>query len=464
MAEYPFEPFRIKVIEPIRLTTREERARLMAAASYNVFLLRSEDVLIDLLTDSGTTAMSDNQWAGLMIGDEAYAGARSYFHLRESVQTIFGMPHFAPTHQGRGAENIFMNVMVKPGDVIPNNMHFDTTEGHVRVRQAMPLNCVIDAARDPRVRLLFKGNMDVRKLRVCIEEHGVEKIPFALMTITNNTAAGQPVSMDNIRATKALLSEHGIPFFFDAARYAENAYFIKMREPGYANKSTLEIAQEMFSHADGFLMSAKKDGLVNIGGLIGMRDEALWEKVQVELILREGFLTYGGLAGRDLEVLARGLLEGIREEVLAHRIAQVAYLGNRLLEAGVPIFEPPGGHAIYLDAKRFLPHIPPSEFPGVALADALYVSAGIRSVELGSLAFAYTDPQTGAVHYPELETVRLAIPRRVYTQTHLDYVADAIVELYRRRDKVGGLRLTFAAPHMRHFTARLEPIEERVTA
>jgi tryptophanase len=464
VAEYPFEPFRIKVVEPIRLTTRDERARLLAEAGYNVFQLRSEDVLIDLLTDSGTTAMSDSQWAGLMSGDESYAGARNYFHLRDAVRDIFGMPYFMPTHQGRAAETILMSVLVQPGQVVPNNMHFDTTEANVLVRKGRPVNLAIDAARDPRARLPFKGNMDVRQLRACIEDSGPANVPLTIMTVTNNTAAGQPVSMANLRETKALLSEYDIPLFIDAARYAENCYFIQQREPGYAARPIIDIAREMFSLADGVLMSAKKDGLVNIGGFLAMRDPDLFERASVELIVHEGFVTYGGLAGRDLEALARGLYEALDGDYLAYRVGQVQYLGDRLAEAGVPIFEPPGGHAVYLDVKRFLPHIPQRQFPGVALVDQLYVEAGIRGVELGSLAFAHADPDTGEVRYPDLETVRLALPRRVYTQKHIDYVVGALVELYQRRDEIHGLRLTYEAPYLRHFTARLEPVEERVVA
>lgn len=458
MTGYPFEPFRIKVVEPIRLTTPAERARLLAEAGYNVFQLRAEDVLIDLLTDSGTTAMSDNQWAGIMLGDESYAGSRNFYHLRQVVQEIFGMPYFVPTHQGRGAETILLDLFVKPGQIVPNNMHFDSTEANVMVRQGRAFNLAIDEAWQPTARHPFKGNMDLNKLRHCIEAHGPDQVPLVMMTLTNNTGAGQPVSLANIRQTKALVAEYGIPFFFDAARYAENAYFIKLREPGYAGKSPLEIAREMFSYADGFVMSAKKDGLVNIGGLLGTRDKKLFERVSVELILREGFLTYGGLAGRDLEAMARGLREGIDEHYLAHRIGQTQYLGERLLEAGIPIIEPPGGHAIYLDVKRFLPHIPQCQFPGVALTAQLYLKAGIRAVELGSLAFAHPDPETGEMRYPNLETVRLALPRRVYTQTHIDYVVDSLVELYQNRDQITGLRLAYETAYMRHFTARLEPI------
>jgi tryptophanase len=460
VAEFPFEPFRIKVVEPLRLTTREERRGVLDAAGFNSFLIRAEDILIDLLTDSGTTAMSDDQWAGLMIGDESYAGCRNYFHLKDVVDDIFGMEFFVPTHQGRGAETILCDLFVRSGKPIPNNMHFDSTEANILVRGGLPLNLAIDEAWDPTSHHPFKGDMDIDKLRACVEEWGPENVPLILLTVTNNTGAGQPVSMASIKATAEVAGEFGIPFFFDAARYAENCYFIKLREAGYAEKTPLEIAREMFSYADGFVMSSKKDGLVNIGGLFGMRDPGLFEKVGTEMILREGFLTYGGLAGRDLEGLARGLREGISESYLAYRIAHTGYLGDRLIEGGVPIFEPPGGHAIYVDAKRFLPHIPQSEFPGVALTSRLYLEAGVRAIELGSLAFGRVDKQTGEASYPELETVRLAIPRRVYTQTHMDFVADSLIELYRKRDRISGLRVTYQAPFMRHFTARLEPLHQ----
>lgn len=458
MAEYPFEPFRIKVVEPLRLTTFEERCRIIGEAGYNVFNLRAEDILIDLLTDSGTTAMSDNQWSGIMVGDESYAGSRNFYHLKDVVEDIFGMPYFVPTHQGRGAETILLDLFVRPGMTVPNNMHFDSTEANVLVRQGQALNLAIDEAWDPVAQHPFKGNMDLRKLRACIEEQGPDNVPLIMLTVTNNTGAGQPVSLENIRGTKALADEYGIPLFLDAARYAENAYFIKLREPGYGDKTPLEIARQLFSYADGFVMSSKKDGLVNIGGLFGMRSKELFERVSVEMILREGFLTYGGLAGRDLEALARGLREGIEESYLAYRIGQTKYLGDRLLEAGIPIVEPPGGHAIYLDVLRFLPSIPQEQFPGVALTAGLYVLGGVRAVELGSLAFARTDPGSGEVRYPALETVRLTLPRRVYTQRHLDWVVDKLVALHGDRDRLSGLRLTYEAPFMRHFTARLEPI------
>ncbi|GAB4250530.1 MAG: tryptophanase [Thermoleophilia bacterium] len=463
MAEYPFEPFRIKVVEPIRLTTRQERARLIEEAGHNVFRLRAEDVLIDLLTDSGTTAMSDSQWAGMMVGDESYAGCRNYYHLRAVVEEIFGMPFFVPTHQGRGAETILCDLFVQRGKPIPNNTHFDSTEGNVLVRGGIPLNFPIPEAADATSHHPFKGNMDVAALRAAIAEWGPENVPLILLTITNNTAAGQPVSLQNIRETRAVADEFGLPLFFDAARYAENAYFIKLREEGYAAKTPLAIAQEMFSYADGFVMSAKKDGLVNIGGLFGMRDEKLFERVTTEMILREGFVTYGGLAGRDLEALARGLREGIAEDYLAYRIGQTRYFGESLREAGVPIVEPPGGHAIYVDARRFLPHLPPSQFPGVALTSSLYVHAGVRGIELGSLAFAHRDPDTGEVRYPDLDLVRLALPRRVYTQSQLDYVVEALAELFARRESIGGMRVVWEAPYMRHFTARLEPLAAPTT-
>jgi tryptophanase len=461
MPEYPFEPFRTKVVEPIRMTTRAERAHILEEAGYNVMTIRADDILIDFLTDSGTTAMSDNQWAGLMLGDESYAGCRNFYHLKDVQETIFGMPYFVPIHQGRAAENILANAMLSPGHVVPNNMHFDTTEANIHARGGTPVNLNIDEGYDPLAAHPYKGNMDIGKLRRCIEEAGPENVPLIMTTVTNNTAAGQPVSMENIRATKAVADEYGIPFWFDAARYAENAYFIKLREPGYADKTPLEIAREMFSYADGFIMSSKKDGLVNMGGLLGCRDAGLFERVKVQLILREGFPTYGGLSGRDLEALARGLLEGLEESYLKHRIGQAAYLAARLREKGVPIFEPAGGHAVYLDMKRFLPHIPQSQFPGMAFTARLYLDYGVRAVELGSLIFSTKDPATGADVYPQLELVRLTLPRRVYGQRHVDYVADAVIELYQRRAEIEGLRITWEAEIMRHFTARLEPVGSR---
>jgi tryptophanase len=413
-------------------------------------------VTIDLLTDSGTNAMSDNQWAGIMQGDESYAGSKNFIHLKEVVRDIFGFEYFVPTHQGRGAEQVLFNVLVQPGKIVPNNTHFDTTRANVEAVGGIALDLVIAEGRDPLSQHPFKGNMNVPNLAKLIEREGVDKIPLVIMTVTNNAVGGQPVSMANMRETKELLANHKIPLFVDAARYAENAYFIQQREEKYRRVPVKEIAREFFSYADGFMMSAKKDALVNIGGLLATRDSALFEKIQNRLILTEGFPTYGGLSRRDLEAMARGLREALDEMYLAYRTGQVRYLAERLIESGVPVVVPPGGHAVFLDAKRFLPSVPQAQFPAQALTLALYIEGGIRAVEIGSVMFA--QKQNGRVIYPDLELVRLAIPRRVYTQSHHDYVADVIVKLYQQRDKIRGDRIVHEAPLLRHFTARFEMV------
>lgn len=458
MATYPPEPFRIKVIEPIHLISYPKREKALKNAGYNLFALKAEDVFIDLLTDSGTGAMSQDQWAAIMCGDESYAGARSFFRLEESVQKIFGFEFFVPTHQGRAAENILSAVMVKPGQSIPSNTHFDTTDANIRARGGRPVNLVIDEGYDPQSLHPFKGNMDIDKLRTFIQKTGVENIPMGMITITNNAGGGQPVSLENIRQVSAVYHEFGIPFFIDACRFAENCYFIKLREKGFEQKSTLQIANEIFALADGMTMSAKKDAIVNIGGFLAMRDHSMYQKACNELILREGFITYGGLAGRDLDAMAVGLWEGLDEEYLAYRLGQTAYLAELIQSAGVPIIQPPGGHAVYLDAGHFLDHIPQAQFPGQVLAIAFYLEGGIRAVEIGSVMFAYPDPQTGEMVLPKLELVRLAIPRRVYTQSHFDYVGEIIKRISMQKKNLHGLKITYSPELLRHFTARFEPV------
>ncbi len=443
------EPFRIKSVEPIRWTTRAQREDLLRAAHYNLFLLHADDVLIDLLTDSGTGAMSTHQWAAVMQGDESYAGSPSFDRFKSSVQDIFGYTHVIPTHQGRAAERILVHVMCKKGDLVPNNTHFDTTRANVESAGAEAVDLPIPEGRQPAMRLPFKGNMDVALLENLIQSAGRERIPLVMLTVTNNSGGGQPVSMENARAVAELCHRHGIPLYFDACRFAENAWFIKQRELGYADKTPKQIAREMFALGDGCTMSAKKDGMANIGGFLCTNDDILARQEKDLLILTEGYPTYGGLAGRDLEAVAVGLQESLQEDYLRYRIASTAYLGNNIAEHGVPIVQPPGGHAIYLDAKAFLPHIPVDQFPGVALAAELYLEGGIRSVEIGSLMFAAA---------AQMELVRLAIPRRVYTQSHIDYVVEIILKVWERRTQIKGLRLTYEAPFLRHFTAHLEPM------
>ena len=443
------EPFRIKSVEPIRGTSRAHRQKLLEEAGYNLFLIASEAILIDLLTDSGTSAMSTEQWAAMMRGDESYAGSPSFTRFRDSVQGIFGLRHVIPTHQGRAAERILFNVMCKKGDIVPNNTHFDTTRANCEFVGATAVDIPIPEAKEPARVHDFKGNMDTAQLTALIAREGAKKIPLVMLTVTNNSGGGQPVSMANIREVKQTCKEHGIPLYIDACRFAENAYFIKLREAGYADKSPREIAKEMFSYADGCTMSAKKDGLANIGGFLCTNDDILAQQEKDLLILTEGFPTYGGLAGRDLEAIAVGLNEALDEEYLRYRIASTAFLGDHISKQGVPIVQPPGGHAIYLDARAFLPHIPVSQFPGVALAVELYLEGGIRSVEIGSLMFG---------EHATMDLVRLAIPRRVYTQSHIEYVVEVILEVWRRRGEIRGYEVVQQGPFLRHFTARMRPM------
>jgi tryptophanase len=452
------EPYKIKVVEPIPVTTREQRATALADAGYNLFNVPASLVTIDLLTDSGTSAMSDRQWSGMMLGDEAYAGSRNYFDLERVVRRITTYRHIIPTHQGRVAENLLFTTVLKPGDRVPNNIHFDTTRANVEHNLGVAVDCVIDEAYDPIREHPFKGNMDLAKLERVVAEVGKERVPLVMLTITNNSGGGQPVSLANARATSEWCRRHGIPLFFDACRFAENAYFCKIRESECAAMSVEEIARAFFTLGDGCTMSAKKDGLVNIGGFIATNDDALATRLSNMLILIEGFTTYGGLAGRDLAAIAIGLEEVLEERYLAHRVGQVRRFGERLVAAGVPIVLPIGGHAVFLDARRFLPHVPQSAFPAQALTCALYLEGGIRGVEIGGLMFGTPDEATGQWTWPELELVRLAVPRRVYTDAHLDYVVDVCAKILACRDTIRGLRIVSRAPVLPHFTARLEPI------
>lgn len=452
------EPYKIKSVETLHKTTRVQREKWLKEAKYNLFNLKSNQVFIDLLTDSGTGAMSDKQWAEIITGDESYAGSASYYKLKASIQEIFGFDYFLPTHQGRAAENVLFSTLIKPGDIVPGNAHFDTTKGHIEFRKAAAIDCTIDEAYDTSLVHPFKGNVDIEKLEKVFKSTSLDKIPLVILTITCNTTGGQPVSIKNIREVKRICEKYKTPLFFDAARFAENAWFIKQREEEFRDKSIPEIVHEIFSYADGMTMSSKKDGIVNIGGFIGFRDKELFRKASVFNIMFEGFNTYGGMAGRDMAALAQGLKEAIDPDYLENRIGQVEFLGVKLLSAGVPIQQPVGGHAIFIDATRFLPQVKREEFVAQTLALEIYLKAGIRAVEIGTL-MADRDPVTRENRFPQTEMVRLAIPRRVYTNSHIDYVAAAVINVYERREKITkGYKITWEAPILRHFTIELEKI------
>lgn len=457
--ELPFaESFKIKMVEPIRKSTREERAQWIKEAKYNLFNLKSDQVFIDLLTDSGTGAMSDRQWAGMMMGDESYAGARSFYNMKNAIKDILGFDYFLPTHQGRAAENVLFSVLIKEGDIVPGNSHFDTTKGHIEFRKATPIDVTIDEAFDTTIDHPFKGNLNLEKLEEVLKSNPVEQIPCIIVTVTCNTSGGQPVSMENIRGVHELAQKYGVKVIFDSARFAENAYFIKKRETGYADKTIKEIVKEMYSYADGMTMSSKKDAIVNMGGFIAFRDEEVYKQATVYNIMFEGYITYGGMSGRDMNALAIGLDEGTEFDYLETRIEQVAYLGRKLQEYGVPVQYPFGGHAIFIDAKRFLPHLPKEQYIAQTLAVEAYIEGGIRGVEIGSI-LADRDPVTRENRYPELELLRLAIPRRVYTNNHMDFIAAALSNVFERRGEINtGLKITNEAPILRHFTVELDKI------
>lgn len=450
-------PYKIKMVEPIKLISREERIKKIKEAGYNPFLLASKDVYIDLLTDSGTGAMSDNQWAGIMLGDESYAGSRNFFNLKRAVSDIMGFSYVLPCHQGRGAEQVLNNVLVSEGMIVPGNTHFDTTKAHIEHRMGRAIDCTIDEINDPEAELPFKGNVDTEKLESVISEDP-ENVAYVLITITNNSGGGQPVSLQNIEEVSKITRKYGVYLFIDSARYAENCYFIKMREDKYKNWTIRDIARKIFSFSDGTLMSAKKDAIVNMGGFIATNDKVLYQRLCPIGVLYEGFPTYGGLNGRDMEAIARGLYEALDESYLRHRVGQVDYLGTRLIEAGVPILKPVGGHAVYIDAKRFFPHIPQDNFPAHTLCVELYIEGGVRAVEIGTL-LAGRDPETGKNIHPKLELTRLTIPRRVYTREHLDYVADTVIRVFERRNSVKGLEFDYEAPILRHFQSRFRRID-----
>jgi tyrosine phenol-lyase len=452
------EPYKIKMVEPIKMTTREHRRQAIEEAGFNSFLLRSEDVYIDLLTDSGTSAMSDYQWAGLMIGDEAYAGSKSFYNLVDAVQEVYGYPELIPTHQGRGAEHILSQLLIKPGDYVPGNMYFTTTRFHQENAGGIFVDVIIDEAHMPSVEHPFKGNVDLEKLTKLIDEVGADKIPYISVETNVNMAGGQPLSMANLRATSELCKKHGIPVMLDATRAVENAYFIQQREGGYEDKSVREILLEICSYSDGATVSSKKDNLVNIGGFLAVRDPELATRARAMLVLFEGLHTYGGMSGRDMEALARGIHEMVESDDHARaRVGQVEYLGNALLKAGIPLVQPIGGHGIFLDAAAILPHIPQDQFPAQALTAALYLDSGVRGMERGNVS-AGRDPETGDHRYPKLELVRMAIPRRVYTQAHMDVTSESVVEVYENRESVGGLKFTYEPAELRFFQARFEEI------
>ena len=455
---YPAEPFRIKTVEPVRMISREEREKVIKKAGYNTFLIPSDDVYIDLLTDSGTNAMSDRQWAGMMMGDEAYAGSRNFLHLEETVRELFGFSHLVPTHQGRGAENLLSQIAIRPGQYVPGNMYFTTTRYHQERNGGIFADVICDEAHDATLSLPFKGNIDLKKLQRLIDEKGAENIAYVCLAVTVNLAGGQPVSMRNIREVRELTARNDIKVFFDATRCVENAYFIREQEEGYGDRPIADIVREMFSYGDGCTMSGKKDCLVNIGGFLCLNDEELFSQAKELVVVYEGMPSYGGMAGRDMEAMAIGLRESMQFEYIEHRVKQVRYLGDRLLEAGIPVVEPIGGHAVFLDARRFCPHLTQDQFPAQSLAANLYLESGVRSMERGIVS-AGRNKITGDHHRPKLETVRLTIPRRVYTYRHMDLVADAVISLYERREQIKGLRFVYEPRQLRFFTARFEEIE-----
>ena len=455
---YPAEPFRIKSVEPVRMISRDEREKVISEAGYNTFLIPSDDVYIDLLTDSGTNAMSDRQWAGMMMGDEAYAGSRNFLHLEETVRELFGFRYLVPTHQGRGAENLLSQIAIRPGQYVPGNMYFTTTRYHQERNSGIFADVICDEAHDATLSIPFKGNIDLKKLQRLIEEKGAENIAYVCLAVTVNLAGGQPVSMRNIREVRELTARYGIKVFFDATRCVENAYFIREQEEGYEDKPMADIVREMFSYGDGCTMSGKKDCLVNIGGFLCLNDEELFSQAKELVVVYEGMPSYGGMAGRDMEAMAIGLRESMQFEYIEHRVKQVRYLGDRLLEAGIPVVEPIGGHAVFLDARRFCPHLTQEQFPAQSLAANLYLESGVRSMERGIVS-AGRNRITGEHHRPKLETVRLTIPRRVYTYRHMDLVADAVISLYGRREQIKGLRFVYEPKQLRFFTARFEEIE-----